>query len=337
MQGSSANTPAAHFAGLPQIAPTNQSGALRPLVSVMFPVFEPDRRLVAALRSVLRQDLGRDQMQIAVLDDGSAQSDIGALIAAAAAPADRIEMFCADRNRGLAANWNECIRRSRGEVVHILHQDDWIDEGFYARLLPPFARHPLIGMAFCRHSFADENDRMTGRSHRERWSAGPLNDWLRRISERQRIQCASALVRRCVYEQLGGYRGDLKFALDWEMWVRIAARFQVWYEPKILAHYRRHQANETARLRRDGTLTRDVFDAIAAFAEHLPERERERLLSAAYAHLARRTLKRLQRQRLEQGEIDAELEIVGAAIERMSQARLSALLYRRRATRLLGK
>ncbi len=299
----------------------------------MLPVYEPDQRLIDALRSVLRQDPGGHKMQIAVVDDASAHSDVEALVAAVAPPG-RVEIHRAARNRGLAGNWNECVRLARGEVVHLLHQDDWVGEGFYARLRPAFSGHPEIGMAFCRHAFVDDADRVTRRSHRERWTAGPVRDWLETISERQRIQCVSALVRRSVYERLGGYRTDLKYAMDWELWVRIAAHFRVWYEPQMLAYYRRHEANETARLRRERMIARDVFKAIGLFAEHLPAPERDRMLSAAYAHFAQRTLRQLESQNAADGEMGAELETVGAAIERITRAPFSKLRYRRRAARL---
>ena len=38
------------------------------------------------------------------------------------------------------------------------------------------------------------------------------------------------VVRRSVYEELGGFDDRLACAEDWEMWVRVAARFPVYYE-----------------------------------------------------------------------------------------------------------
>jgi GT2 family glycosyltransferase len=301
----------------------------------MLPVYEPDQRLAEALKSVLQQDPGADAMQIAVLDDASARVDVAALVAQVS-PEARIEVHRAARNRGLAANWNECIRLARGEIVHLLHQDDRVGAGFYARLEPAFARDPEIGMAFCRHAFLDDADRITGRSHRERWTAGVPREWLARIAENQRIQCASALVRRTAYERLGGYREDLAYALDWEMWVRIAARYRVWYEPRILAYYRRHEGNETARLRRGNTITSDVFRAIGLFAPHLPAGKRDRMLSAAYARFARRTLRQLESAATPAASAAVELDLVRTAIERMTYAPVSALRYRRRAARIGG-
>ena len=63
----------------------------------------------------------------------------------------------------------------------------------------------------------------------------------------ERVQCAAVEVRRSSYEQLGGFNPDLKHALDWEMWIRIASKFPFFYEPKILACWRSHSGATTSR------------------------------------------------------------------------------------------
>jgi GT2 family glycosyltransferase len=318
------------------IAP-NGAGGERPRLSVVMPVYEPDRYLVEALRSVLSQDPGPELMQIAVVDDASPTSDVQALLQQATPPG-RVEFYRTENNRGLSGNWNECLRVARGEIVHLLHQDDWVGNGFYNQLLPAFAADPSIGMAFCRHAFVDGENRVTRVSHRERWLPGAPVDWLHKISSHQRIQCASALVRRSVYEQLGGYRTDLHYALDWEMWVRIAAHHAVWYDPKVLAYYRRHENNETARLRNDGRLARDILNAIEIFAGYLPAGDREQLIGDAYGCYARRTLKRLDSQvrdpSLLGDDINELLGLVRVAMARATHSSVNTRRLRKQLTRV---
>ena len=289
----------------------------RPSLSVMIPTREPGSYLVGALRSVLRQDLGPEQMQIAVVDDAS-RSDVQALIQQADGQR-RIELHTTDTNRGISGNWNQCLQLARGHIVHLLHQDDLIEDGFYRRMLPPFSRHPEVGMAFCRHAFIDSQNRTTRVSHREKWFAGILGAWLERIATKQRVQCPAVLVPRLVYESVGGYRTDLRYALDWEMWVRIAARYAVWYEPKVLASYRRHEENESTRLLNAGKIGHDVVNAIELIGAHLPAARRDDLVSEAYASFARRTLKRLQREAQASKDLNSLLEPVKLALGRITQ------------------
>ena len=313
-------------------APAARTG--RPLLSVVVPVYEPDRYLITTLQSVLDQDLGADQMQIAIADDCSTLTNIDDLLGQLQASRP-IEIHRSDRNRGLSGNWNRCLEIARGDIVHILHQDDRIAPGFYERMLPAFSTHPNLGMAFCRHGFVDEHDHIVRVSHRERWFAGALRNWLPKIAERQRIQCAAALVRRSIYERLGGYRPDLYYALDWEMWVRIAAHFDVWYEPRVLAFYRRHEGSETSRLRNHRKLNEDVFRAIETFAGHLPGDRRAELVSHAYENFALRALKRLgDSNSADRSLVENETAAVGIAIDRVTHPPAAAQYLRKRLRKL---
>jgi len=260
--------------------------APRPVVSVVIPTFEPDRLLLETIGSVLAQDLGPERMQIAVVDDRSERADVRALLATFEA-GDRIEYHAHGERLGLAGNWNRAIDYARGEFVHILHQDDTVRPGFYRALLSGLQNNPRVGMAFCRHAFINERNDVQRISHRERWRAGVLSRWLDRISERQRLQCPAAIVRRDVYRTLGGFRDDLPYALDWEMWVRIASAYDVWYEPRVLASYRRHRGAETARLEAKGETVADMMTAVSAIAAHLPAARRDTLANRAYRRLAR--------------------------------------------------
>ncbi len=284
----------------------------------MIPTYEPGPFLVDALRGILAQDPGQQVLQLAIVDDASPTVDVAALVATLA-PEGRIEIHRNRENLGLAGNWNRGIELARGEFVHLLHQDDLVLPGFYAQLLQGFAADPGVGMAFCRHAFVDESGQWTRRSHRERWRPGMLSRWLDRISQRQRIQGPAALVRRSVYERLGGFRSDLAYALDWEMWVRIAAAYAVWFEPQILACYRRHGGSETTRLDRAGSIGTDTLRAIEIFSHHLPKQSCDRLRSHAYQrliHVQLRNARKLLARRNVAGARE-QLEIARSGLQRL--------------------
>ena len=256
----------------------------------MLPTYEPDEKLCRALLSVLAQAPSAEQMQISVVDDASERSDVAALVHAAD-PAGRVEVIRHDNRLRLGGNWNRAVAAARGDLVHLLHQDDYVLPGFYGRMHEIFHRTPSIGMAFCRCRIVDGDNRLIKTSSRLRWTTGTIHGWLPKIAERQRVQCPAAVVARSTYESVGGYRTDLHLALDWEMWVRIAARHEVGYEPRTLAAYCRHEANESARLAASGAVWPDLLRAIAINAASLPEASRAALVrrsAAWYAGSARR-------------------------------------------------
>jgi glycosyltransferase involved in cell wall biosynthesis len=246
----------------------------------MVPTFNPDEKLRATLRSVLAQGGPPESMQIALVDDGSRPGMTRELLRSVDRDG-RIELHEFPHRLGLAGNWNRAIGLARGELVHLLHQDDYVLPGFYAAIDRGFLAAPEAGMAFCRSRIVDAESRPIKSASRLRWLPGLLPNWLPRIAERQRIQTPAAVVRRAVYETLGGYHAELLQTLDWEMWVRIAARYPVWYEPQPLAVYRRHPHNESARLAAAGCVWPDILKAIEINAATLPHGQRMQTTQAS--------------------------------------------------------
>ena len=264
----------------------------------MIPAYNAAETLPETLASVLAQDPGPAAMQIEVVDDRSTQGDCGPVVERLGR--GRVAFHRQPRNLGVSGNLSECIRRSRGQLVHLLHADDLIEPGFYARMQRAFEAEPAIGAAFCRHVFIDPAGRELSLSPLERRESGVLERGETRLSEEQRIMAPAMVVRRAVYEELGGFDDRLVCAEDWEMWVRIAARYPVWYETEPLAHYRMHDNSNTGRHLRSGADMRYTGLAIALFLEHLPRDIAARVEPKArgtYALAALRSAELLLRQR----------------------------------------
>jgi len=253
----------------PPAIPPVPEGVARPFWSVMIPTYNAGEFLEIALKSVLAQDPGPDRMQIAVVDDHSPGAEQARTIVNRLAP-QRVAFHVGNENLGLAGNWNRCIGLARGRWIHLLHQDDMVLPGFYERLTRADAEAPEAGAAFCQNAVIDDDGCWRAISSLERSSPGLLEDWLPRLADTQRIQCPSIVIPRRVYELVGGFRPELVYAVDWEMWVRIAARSPFWYEPTVLACYREHRTNETSRIRALDRDFEDVRNAIAIVKTYLP-------------------------------------------------------------------
>lgn len=203
----------------------------------MIPVFNCSAYLRQTLKAVLAQDRGSHLMQIEVVDDASTDADVAALVEDIGK--GRVSYFRQAENVGSLRNFQTCLDRSRGHLIHLLHGDDVVYSGFYEEMERLFASHAMIGAAFSRYSYINEKGETLFCQDPEMEVSGILDNWLTRICERQRVQYAAMVVRRVVYEQLGGFYG-VEYGEDWEMWVRIAAKYPVGYTPKVLAGYRRH-------------------------------------------------------------------------------------------------
>jgi len=220
----------------------------RPLWSVMIPTYHCASYLREALGSVLAQDPGPDEMQIEVVDDASTRDNPEAVVAELGR--GRVGFFRQPRNLGHVGNFNSCLRRAQGRIVHLLHGDDCVRPGFYSALGHAFVADSGIGAAFCRGIYMDDDGNWLSFTPMEQPDSGVLDGWLEKIAGGQRIATPSIVVSREVYERLGGF--DRRFTVaaeDWEMWVRIATEFPIFFEREPLALY---------RVRRRGSLTRDA-------------------------------------------------------------------------------
>ena len=251
----------------------------RPFWSVMIPVYNPPLPyLEETLRCVLDQDAGADQMQIEVIDDASPNGAPTEFIRKLAG--ERVTVHCEPRNLGLAGIWNRCIERARGEWVHILHQDDLIYPGFYKLLQQGIQAFPSTGAAFTRHIYCNEIGEQQHLSRLELAQPGILKDALVRLVNENRIVCASIVVKKSTYQAVGRFDSRLTHAIDWEMWIRIANQFPIFYEPTILAAWRQHSTATTSGQIRSGENIRDIARAIRIWRKYLPpEKENDMRVS----------------------------------------------------------
>jgi glycosyltransferase involved in cell wall biosynthesis len=278
----------------------------------MIPIYNPhEDYLVKTLRCVLDQDPGADQMQIEVVDDGSPNGAPIELIRKIAG--QRVTINSEPRNLGLAGIWNRCIERAHGEWVHILHQDDLVFPGFYEALKVGAIKYPEAGAALCRHAYCDENGHWHRLSILEMPSPGLLQHFVEPLVVAERVQCAAIAVKKSTYALVGGFNPDLIHALDWEMWIRIASKFPIFYEPKILACWRNHSNATTSKQIRSGENIRDIAKAISIWKRYLSKSDGQRLAEIAFNRFAHEGLW-MARHLLEKNDIEASLNQMNAAL-----------------------
>jgi glycosyltransferase involved in cell wall biosynthesis len=260
--------------------PPVPEGTRQPLWSIMIPTYNCANYLRETLASVLAQDPGPEIMQIEVVDDHSTKDDPAAVVKELAG--DRVSFYRQPENVGYIRNFETCLQRSRGKLIHLLHGDDCVRQGFYRKMQQVFDRHPEIGAAFCRHIIMDDDGHWQRLSPLEQPESGVLSGWLERIAIKHSIQTPSIVVRREVYERLGGFERRMSSCgEDWEMWVRIAAHYPMGYEVEPLALYRDRSGSLTKRSVRTGQNIRDVRKATEIIRSYLPEARARELSNKA--------------------------------------------------------
>lgn len=266
----------------PLILPLEEDNK-RPLWSVMVPTYNCSLYLKETLESILHQDQGKDNMQIEVVDDCSTDSNVEELVEKIGR--GRITFFRHKQNVGSLRNFETCINRARGKLIHLLHGDDKVEVGFYVKIKKLFESYPLIGAAFTGFSGIDEKGAFLYKNDLIQKDEGVVGDWLRKISKNQLLQACSIVVKRSVYEDLGSFY-KVHYGEDWEMWVRIAANYSVAYSPDTLAAYRIHNNSISSTYVKTGQNIRDIKIVIDLIEKHLPEETRKKIKNASKKNFA---------------------------------------------------
>lgn len=244
----------------------------RPLWSVMIPVYNCLGYLRETLECVLAQDAGPENMQIVVVDDYSTDGDVGALVQEIGG--GRVDYLQQPENQGSLRNFETCLNQATGHWVHILHGDDLVKPGFYEEIGMLFNQYPEAGAAFTNVVHLTNTSEIIYVHDILLHRPGIVKDFLVRNAQGILVQPPAIVVKRSVYEQLGGFYAA-HYGEDWEMWTRIAAYFPVAYSPECLAVYRYYTNNSiTQQSIVSGQNVHDVIKMTDIMQAYLPESKR---------------------------------------------------------------
>jgi glycosyltransferase involved in cell wall biosynthesis len=225
------------------------AGIARPLWSVMIPAYNCAKYLRPCLESVLAQDPGFGRMEIEVVDDCSTEDDPEAVVRELGK--GRVKFHRKSRNEGVTANFNTCVQRSSGQLVHILHGDDYVLPGFYRTIEGLAERYPAVSFFHTRALVVDETGNTEDTSPPVENLEKPGNE-VAPFYYANPFRTAGVVIRRAFYEKRGGFNPKFVHATDWEMWVRAVFLGSGVCSNETLAIYRSFAGNDTSRLVRTG-------------------------------------------------------------------------------------
>jgi glycosyltransferase involved in cell wall biosynthesis len=272
---------------IPRIEPVPE-GIARPLWSVMIPTYNSEKWLRQTLESVMAQDRGPERMQIEVVDNCSTEDNPEALVRAVCG--SRVAFYRQQKNEGAVTNFNACIQRSRGRLIHILHSDDYVLPGFYAEIERLAELYADVALLVTRCFFVDENGIITGVTTRvpELEKGGRSVNTLYYATS---MQFPGVVIRREFYEAHGGYMPSLVHTCDREMWARAVSSEGGVISTNVLACYRESASNESAAVVRSGENVRDFLRLAEVFRKRYPGFSSRRARQIA-AHMALRQARR---------------------------------------------
>lgn len=236
--------------------------------------------VIRAIRSVLAQT--RPVEEIIVVDDGSTDGTGEALTREFG---DRI-ILVRQANAGVSAARNRAMAMARGRYFALLDSDDeWLPEKTECQV-DWLESHPDFGMVLCDVERIDSDRRVIDRFrrraviHEDGWVLG-------KVLQDPALAPVSAMFRREVFADVGGFDESLATAEDLDFHLRIASRWQIGVIDEVLARaIRGHDGlSSLARTYDDYTLV--IERAVEAAVDRVPLADRQRALAAAYLRNAR--------------------------------------------------
>jgi glycosyltransferase involved in cell wall biosynthesis len=255
----------------PRIPPVTDTDKPRPFWTVVIPVYNRTDYILECLASVLVQWTGAEDMEILVMDNASTAPlfdlvhSIGGGI---------VRYYRHPQNIGVLPNHNAGIYLSRGQWIHILHDDDCVLEGFYTNLQKSLQGCPdSVGAAFANFEYFNEKGVLVEKGEVSYWFGdhkGIPHNFLQQIGVTCPFQVPAVVIRRLTHEQLGGYYPELICAPEWELYKRIAVFYDWWYEPESLARYRIHSHRMTSNDLSSGILALSIRQGLEISESYIP-------------------------------------------------------------------
>ena len=220
-----------------------------PELTVAMPAYNTERYIGEAIESVLRQE-GVD-FELVVVDDGSADDTVRVV---RGFPSPKIRLIENGARRGIAHCHNVVLERSTAPFLAHVDSDDLIVPGALRKLVAAVRSAPRVGQAYCHYCRVDQNGQVTDealRRHRKFLLAqrGPGFDYRRGLLVHGMVVNHLRTYRREVFEVVGRFDEQLRYAVDYDMALRIAERYDLALVPEFLYCHRLHGTNTTEGLR----------------------------------------------------------------------------------------
>jgi glycosyltransferase involved in cell wall biosynthesis len=206
---------------------------IAPLISVAMPVHNASPFLARSIDSILSQSF--KDFEFVILDDGSTDGS-GAVVREWAQRDSRIRFYEGRECLGLSGSSNYVVSKCLAPIVARMDADDISHNDRLQRQWQVIQNEVDVIAVGTLCVGIDANGRQV--RPRDRW----------RIVRRSRyipFPHGSAMFRKKTFEEIGGYRSDLKGGEDQDLFLRMTAKGRVVTLPDVLYSYRYHVHNST--------------------------------------------------------------------------------------------
>lgn len=219
-------------------------------VTVGIPVKDMDKYVLHTMRSVLAQT--HKDWELLVVDDGS--TDMTAKFVEGfikANPEHDIRLIRFPENRGDRVACNKMVEEAKGDFYVSLSADDLIEPTYLSRCVDIFQKNPHLELIASQTGFINEAGEPDTSDHPAKGIKKAANkDWKEWKDELYggNVYFGAGMFRTKALRDLGGWKQEYKCLADYEMYLAILQRANIYIIEEPLTKTRIHGSNMSMNL-----------------------------------------------------------------------------------------
>ena len=188
-----------------------------PTISVIIPVYNGEKTIKQTIESVLNQTF-RD-FELLIINDGSQDATLEII---QAINDERIQVF-SYQNSGVSASRNRALTKAKGEFISFIDADDLWTPNKLELQFKALQDNPQAAVAYSWSDWIDES----GQFLRSGGHITVNGKAYEKLLLRDFIESGSnPLIRKQALDEVGCFEQSVTPAEDWDMWLRLAARYE---------------------------------------------------------------------------------------------------------------
>jgi glycosyltransferase involved in cell wall biosynthesis len=198
------------------------------LVSIITPSYNQAKYLEKTIQSVLDQDY--PDIEYIVIDGGSTDGSQEVI----KKYADKIAYWVSEPDKGQTDAINKGFAMANGDVLAWLNSDDTYEPGAISEAVAYLKEHPDVGMVYGDGYFINGSDEIIGKF------PSAQTDYKRLRQGYVHVCQQAAFFRSALWQQVGPLDPSFYFAMDYDLWVRLARVTNIVFHPRVWANFRLH-------------------------------------------------------------------------------------------------